>query len=155
MIKLTLDYTVEQDMLTFIMNNTFDDIKRSEYMSEIKKLWMLLGFDSQLSGEKFDNLCIACFQVFNYLATAPENSVFEHNGININCFNVTYGKYKESIFAIIRRIYEQLPLSDYDYIELLDKFEHIEFTRTELKHMTQRNFGKKVADNIIKQITLG
>lgn len=99
----------------FVLNNNFDDIKSSEYINDIIKDWECAGFTRSLEGEKKVNCSIALDQLMSFLNFADLKFVIASFPID----------FSENIYRIFANVYQELPLSDYDYNELYTSFLNI------------------------------
>lgn len=126
------------DRKNFVLNNNFDDIKSSKYIDNIIRDWDCEGFTTELKGEKKVNCSIALDQLFAATNFSDLNFVIASIPID----------FSENICRIFANVYQELPLSDYDYNELYTSFLNVindTLTIHEIEEYMKNNTNKEQA----------
>lgn len=109
-----------------ILHHNFDDIKESEYFENIKTKWDNLGFTKGITSDKADNLVIAFEQLAQFIMNGCQSDVLDEETNNF--FKSAEGSesFEITSFAIFRKVYDELPYSEYDFKEILEHYAKIQ-----------------------------
>ena len=144
-----------KERIEYVLAHNFDDIKRSEYMDKIREDWDVLS-TLCLTGEKLDNCYIACEQIASFLVSDYEvyNDVVKsklYRLLNTKLDNIV--KFEDSIFGIVIFVYLFMPLSEYNFQELLKAYCKVDLNKDEvLKIMNSENFEFVFKETVVMKI---
>lgn len=126
-----------ESRIEYVMTHNFDDIKVSRYMNDIRKYWGNCFFFN-VDEERKDNACIACDQIASFFICGYEvygNVVKDELHKLIDTKFKGLFTFEEIILLMVVFIYERLPLSDYDFREILSNYAKIDFNYEEVKQV--------------------
>ena len=157
-----VEYNVRtnKERMDYVLSHNFDDIKRSKYMDEIKTAWGATPLAESLVGEKRQNAYIAFDQVASFMASdMPIYDTIDKKQLN-NLIKTKFGNlftFEDVILHIVDRIYKEMYLSDYTFVEILKKYLSVDFNVFEVKRVLYSNnpenmFCHIMADKIMSKM---